>query len=102
MVSAPVPKPIRSHPARVQLLTRSLMSIFFKFVKSSDKTIKRNKKEPIVGILHEANDWKIDSDLPESQRDLNEFVFPFWICSTDLKPDCVYDFLNAKKDLHYS
>ena len=27
-----------------------------KFVKSSNKTIKRNKKEPIVGILHEAND----------------------------------------------
>ena len=60
-----------------------------KFVKSSNKAIKLNKTKPIIGILHEANDWKIDSDLPEFQRDLNDFVFPFWICSTDLKPDCV-------------
>ena len=46
-----------------------------KFVKPSNKAIKRNKKEPIVGLLHEANDWKIDSDLPEFQRETNQFVF---------------------------
>ena len=67
-----------------------------KFVKSCDKTIKRNKQEPIIGISHEVNDWKIDSDLPEFQRDLNEFVFPFWICSTDLKPDCVIFSMQRK------
>src|SRR6056300_214830 len=67
-----------------------------KFVKSSDKAVKPNKKEPIVGILHEANDWKIDSDIPEFQRDLDEFVFPFWICSTDLKPDCVIFSMQRK------
>ena len=65
-------------------------------MKSSNKAIKRNKKEPIVGILHEANDWKIDSDLPEFQRDSNEFVFPFWICPTDLKPDCVIFSMQRK------
>jgi hypothetical protein len=67
-----------------------------RFVKPSDKAAKPNKKEPIVGILHEANDWKIDSDIPEFQRDLDEFVFPFWICSTDLKPDCVIFSMQRK------
>ena len=67
-----------------------------KFVKPSDKAAKPNKKKPIVGILHEANYWKIDSDLPEFQRELNEFVFPFWICSTDLKSDCVIFSMQRK------
>ena len=55
-----------------------------------------HKKKTISGILHEANDWKIDSDLPEFQRETNEFVFPFWICSTDLKPDCVIFSMHRK------
>ena len=85
----------------IKSLEQSLISFLsesktIKFVKSSDKTIKRNKKEPIVGILHEANDWKIDSDFPEFQRDMNEFVFPFWICPTDLKPDCVIFSMQPK------
>ena len=48
------------------------------------------------GILDEANDWKIDSDLPEFQRETNKFVFPFWICPTDLKPDCVIFSMERK------
>ena len=67
-----------------------------KLVKPSDKAAKPNTKKTISGILNEANDWKIDSDLPEFQRDLNEFVFPFWICSTDLKPDCVIFSMQRK------
>ena len=27
---------------------------------------------------------------------LNEFVFPFWICPTDLKPDCVIFSMQRK------
>ena len=57
-----------------------------KFVKSSNQA---TKEAYYWSLLHEANDWKCDFDLPEIQCDLNEFVFPFWICPTDLKPDCV-------------
>ena len=39
MVRAPVPKPIRSHPARVQFLARSLLCIFFIFLLSIDRLV---------------------------------------------------------------
>ena len=65
-------------------------------MKPSGKPAKSITKKTIFDILNEANDWKIYTDLPEFQRDLNEFVFPFWICSTDLKPDCVIFSMQRK------
>ena len=65
-------------------------------MKPSGKPAKSIKKKTIPGILNEANDWKIDSDLLEFQREKNKFVFPFWICPTDLKPDCVIFSMQRK------
>ena len=65
-------------------------------MKPCGKPAKSIKKKTIFGILNEANDWKIDSDLPEFQRETNKFVFPFWICTTDLKPDCVIFSMERK------
>ena len=75
---------------------KDFLSESIKFVKPSGKPAKSITKRAISGILDEANDWKIDSDLPEFQRETNKFVFPFWICPTDLKPDCVIFSMERK------
>ena len=77
---------------------KDFLSESIKFVKPSGKPAKSITKRAISGILDEANDWKIDSDLPEFQRETSKFVFPFWICPTDLKPDCV---IFSTKNVYY-
>ena len=66
MVSAPVPKPIRSHPARVQFLARSLLCIFLKVWWCEAK--KEYGKYPhgyhfVGGIRTRSMSWAADSDV---------------------------------------
>ena len=51
-------------------------------------TSKKVRKKMRKGILQTSNDWQVHCDLPEFLMDSEQFVFPHWVCPTDLKPDC--------------